>query len=70
MLDAKLMRFAAAMSSAALTQGILVFLGYWGGAKLDVAFHTKPAFTILLIVAAIALGIYYFIVIFNKTKPS
>ena len=69
MLDSKMMRFSAAMSSAVLTKGVLIFLGYWLGDKLDAYAKTSPLFMLLFLLIAICLGMWYLIVVFNKTKP-
>jgi F0F1-type ATP synthase assembly protein I len=37
--------------------GIIV-LGVWGGIKLDARFDTKPLFTLVLSLVAVALAIY------------
>lgn len=69
MLDQKLLRFSAAMSSAALMMGVLGFFGYWLGTKLDSSFATKPLFVLLFIIVGLALGIWYAVLVFQRTKP-
>lgn len=69
MLDQKLLRFSAAMSSAAVMIGVLGFFGYWLGGKLDASFATKPLFMAVFIVVGLALGIWYSVLVFNRTKP-
>lgn len=63
------MRFAAAMSSAVITKGLLIFFGYWLGAKLDESFQTGPLFTVLLILVGVGLGFWYLVLVFRRTKP-
>lgn len=67
-LDLKLMRFSAAMSSAALTMGVLVFGGYWGGHRLDVWLHTSPLFALVLMIVGIFLGLFWIVFVAQKIK--
>lgn len=69
MLDPKLMRFSAAMSSAVITKAILIVSGYWIGAKLDESWQTKPLFTLILALIGFVMGLWYLVLIFNRTKP-
>lgn len=69
MLDQKLLRFSAAMSSAAVMIGVLGFFGYWLGGRLDASLATKPWFMLVFIAVGVALGIWYTVLVFNRTKP-
>lgn len=68
MLDAKLMRLAAAMSSAVLLKGILIFGGYWLGSRLDVLAGTAPLFMLIGILLGVCVGMWYLITVFNRLK--
>jgi ATP synthase protein I len=38
--------------------GLCIFLGVWGGFKLDEKFHTKPALMIVGLILGVALAFY------------
>lgn len=40
----------------------IIFLGVWGGIKLDASFDTKPMFAVVLSLAAVAAAMYLIIV--------
>ena len=70
MLDKKLLRFSAAMSSAAIMTGVLCFFGYWLGQKLDASLSTAPLFLIVFLIAGFTLGIWYTVLVFKRTNPT
>jgi F0F1-type ATP synthase assembly protein I len=50
-----------------------IFLGVWGGMKLDEVLHTKPWFTVILSLFGIAAGMYAVLKDFilpNKNKKN
>jgi len=63
------MRFAAAMSSGILLVGILIFLGFWLGDKLDKSMGTSPLFILVFVLLGFGLGLWYLMTIFRKLKP-
>jgi F0F1-type ATP synthase assembly protein I len=48
----------AKYSSIALQMGFIIFLGVFGGFKLDSWLHTKPIFTIILSLFSVVCAIY------------
>ncbi len=68
-LDLKLMRFSAAMSSAVMMMGVIVFGGYWVGNRMDQSFHTSPLFAIVLLLVGIIIGLFWILYVANRTKP-
>jgi F0F1-type ATP synthase assembly protein I len=58
LLDPKMTRFYALLSSAAISKAILIALGYWIGIRLDRRFNTYPLFLFLCIVFALGVGIW------------
>ena len=48
--------------------GIFIFLGTWGGIKLDKLVGTKPLFAILFAMLTIAFSMYYIIRKTNNKK--
>ena len=68
-LDAKLMRFSAAMSSAVITMGLIVFGGFWGGAWVDKHFTLAPLFTIGGLLLGIAIGFAWLLYVAQRMKP-
>lgn len=56
-------------SSMATQMGVTIFLGVWGGMKLDQTFpHRIPIFTLILSLASVIIAIYMVIKDFLKTK--
>lgn len=56
-------------SSMATQMGVTIFLGVWGGMKLDQKFpHRIPIFTLILSLASVIIAIYMVIKDFLKTK--
>ncbi len=68
-LDLKLMRFSAAMSSAVMVMGCVVFGSYWLGHRLDVMTSTSPLFAIGGLLVGIVLGLGWVLFVANKAKP-
>lgn len=59
----------AAYSGIAIQMGIIIFLGIWGGTKLDEFQWVKfPLFTVLFSVISVPLAIYIAIKDFIKKK--
>ena len=48
----------ARYSSAAIQMGLIIFLGVWGGIKLDKKLNTSPLFTIVGSLLFITLATY------------
>ncbi len=48
----------AKYSGLAIQMLVIIFLGVFGGYKLDVLLHTKPLFTLLLSLIAVFAAIY------------
>ncbi|HHT51806.1 MAG: AtpZ/AtpI family protein [Bacteroidales bacterium] len=48
----------ARYSSAAIQMGLIIFIGVWGGIKLDKLWGTSPLFTVIGSLLFIALGTY------------
>jgi hypothetical protein len=54
----------------AIQMGVIIGLGAWGGKKLDVHYGTsKPYYTIILSLVAIATALYLVLKDFIKPKP-
>ena len=68
-LDIKTMRYSAALSSAVLTKGLLIYGAFRLGGYLDSRWHTAPLFLMLLIVAAVAVGIWWILKVAERNKP-
>lgn len=51
----------ARYSSMAIQMLVIIFLGVFGGYKLDTWLQTKPVFTIVLSLLSVVLAIYYVI---------
>ncbi len=66
LLDPKMMKTYAIVSSAALTKVALIGLGYWVGARLDRSFGTAPLFMLLCICFGLALGIWGLVRALNR----
>lgn len=61
----------ARYTSIGLQMLVIIFLGVFGGYKLDHLLHTAPLFTIFLSFAGVSLAIYHAIkdfIRFNKNK--
>jgi F0F1-type ATP synthase assembly protein I len=67
-LDFKLMRYSAAMSSAVLTMGIVVFGGFWCGSWLDRHFSLTPLFTISGLLVGICAGLAWVLYVARKSS--
>jgi len=48
----------ARYSSAAIQMGLIIFIGVWGGIKLDKMWNTSPLFTVIGSLLFIALATY------------
>jgi F0F1-type ATP synthase assembly protein I len=48
----------ARYSSLAIQMLVIIFIGVFGGFKLDALLHTSPLFTVLLSLLAVAAAIY------------
>ena len=60
---------AVKYSTMATQMGITIFLGVWGGMKLDEKFpHDIPIFTLVLSMVSVVLAIYLVIKDFLKKK--
>ncbi len=58
----------AAFAGLSVQMGIIIFLGTFGGTKIDEALDASPAFTIILALASIALAMYVLIIKTQQKK--
>ncbi len=58
----------ARYSSLAVQMLVIIFIGVFGGYKLDSLLHTKPLFILILSLLAVAAAIYHSIKDFIRPK--
>ena len=58
----------SAYAGLSVQMGIIIFLGTFGGLKLDQSLGSSPAFTIVLALASIALAMYVLIIKTQQKK--
>ncbi len=69
LIDPKVMRTYAIVSSAALAKAMLIGIGYWIGTRVDRAYGTSPLFLLVFVSLGLALGLYGLIRALNRRDP-
>lgn len=66
LIDPKVMRTYAIVSSAVFTKAVLIGIGYYVGSILDKKFGTAPLFILVCITLGLALGLWWLIRSLNR----
>ncbi len=66
LIDPKIMRTYAIVSSAVLTKAVLIGVGYYFGSILDKKYNTAPLFILVFISLGLGIGLWWLIRSLNR----